>query len=479
MVNRAKDIKGSELRQATPRIRPANDTCRRLASDSERVTCKSSFAHLHLRFDRIKSNGNFSRESTRLIAMTVDRPILHALLAILLPALGTTAVGQPSLQGSSPLLENLVIVAPAKPGSGWDELARAMRRALRASGHVRQIEIRNTPGANGINGLLQFVTTYRGAGNALLVGGLTMVQAARADGATASLEKITPIAELTSEFEVIAVPAGSDLQSPEGLIKALGAKPRLLPHVTICELEQQGVAASLANWRGVFAPPDLNAEEKATLNDLVDQMVKTQAWKMELVRHHWTGVYVHGSAFAQLMTTGYAVRPYPAATPPIAATKRPTWLWASQIWLLRNFDVLASVILALTAFAVVIMFRQRIAWSRREAVLSQQIHIEKENAELKTAEAAELLRGLSDQIDRQFDRWDLTVAEHEVALLLLKGLRHKEIAAIRGTSERTVRQQAITIYKKAGIEGRTDLAAFFLEDLLAARGASSEFPARS
>jgi DNA-binding NarL/FixJ family response regulator len=49
---------------------------------------------------------------------------------------------------------------------------------------------------------------------------------------------------------------------------------------------------------------------------------------------------------------------------------------------------------------------------------------------------------------------------------MLKGLRHKEIAKIRHTSERTVRQQALAIYRKAGLEGRTDLAAYFLEDLL-------------
>ena len=54
----------------------------------------------------------------------------------------------------------------------------------------------------------------------------------------------------------------------------------------------------------------------------------------------------------------------------------------------------------------------------------------------------------------------------EVALLLLKGLSHKEIAEVRGVAETTVRQQARALYKKAGLGGRNDLAAFFLEDLL-------------
>ena len=69
-------------------------------------------------------------------------------------------------------------------------------------------------------------------------------------------------------------------------------------------------------------------------------------------------------------------------------------------------------------------------------------------------------------IDQQLERWGLTAAEKEVALLLLKGLSHKEIATARDVAESTVRQQARALYRKAGLGGRHDLAAFFLEDLL-------------
>lgn len=80
-------------------------------------------------------------------------------------------------------------------------------------------------------------------------------------------------------------------------------------------------------------------------------------------------------------------------------------------------------------------------------------------------EAESLLRGLGASIDRQFERWHLSAAEKEVALLLLKGLSHKEIARVRGIADATARQQATAVYRKAGLEGRNDLAAFFLEDL--------------
>jgi len=61
-----------------------------------------------------------------------------------------------------------------------------------------------------------------------------------------------------------------------------------------------------------------------------------------------------------------------------------------------------------------------------------------------------------------------------VALMLLKGLSHKEIAAQRGTSEGTVRQQALSIYRKTGLSGRSTLAAFFLEGLALPRRSDSQ-----
>lgn len=70
------------------------------------------------------------------------------------------------------------------------------------------------------------------------------------------------------------------------------------------------------------------------------------------------------------------------------------------------------------------------------------------------------------QIDQQFGLWELSHSEKDVALLLIKGLSMKEIAEIRETQEKTVRQQATVIYRKAGLSGRQELSAFFLEDIL-------------
>lgn len=82
------------------------------------------------------------------------------------------------------------------------------------------------------------------------------------------------------------------------------------------------------------------------------------------------------------------------------------------------------------------------------------------------AETHKFIEGLSKSIDIQLSKWNLSHAEKEVALLLLKGLSLKEIADIRNTTEKTARVQSISIYSKSGLAGRSELAAFFLEDLL-------------
>ncbi|MCB9025464.1 MAG: hypothetical protein H6625_04030 [Bdellovibrionaceae bacterium] len=97
--------------------------------------------------------------------------------------------------------------------------------------------------------------------------------------------------------------------------------------------------------------------------------------------------------------------------------------------------------------------------------LRENIKFKREADEWKK-EAQKYIEGLSKSIDLQLSKWSLSQAEKEVALLLLKGLSLKEIAEIRNTSEKTARVQSVSIYAKSGLAGRSELAAFFLEDLL-------------
>jgi DNA-binding NarL/FixJ family response regulator len=87
-----------------------------------------------------------------------------------------------------------------------------------------------------------------------------------------------------------------------------------------------------------------------------------------------------------------------------------------------------------------------------------------------TEEMRNARRRYSETIHRQFEDWGLTHSEQQVAMLLLKGLSFKEIAVVRDTREKTVRQQASSIYGKSALDGRHAFSAWFLEDFLAAGG---------
>ena len=99
--------------------------------------------------------------------------------------------------------------------------------------------------------------------------------------------------------------------------------------------------------------------------------------------------------------------------------------------------------------------------------LNDEIYDVKTTLGQQQVQVAKLMGELSSIIHHQFDIWKLSEAEKEVALLLLKGLSLEEIAQLRGRSEKTARQQASSIYNKAGgLSGRHALSAYFFEDLL-------------
>jgi DNA-binding CsgD family transcriptional regulator len=110
--------------------------------------------------------------------------------------------------------------------------------------------------------------------------------------------------------------------------------------------------------------------------------------------------------------------------------------------------------------------KEKIVAQRERSALSLRLSDAQADAQAWRSEAKEILAGLSTAIDRQFGSWKLTPAEREVGMLLLKGLSMKEVAQVRSVSERTAREQARAVYRKGGLAGRAELAAFFLEDLL-------------
>ena len=123
-------------------------------------------------------------------------------------------------------------------------------------------------------------------------------------------------------------------------------------------------------------------------------------------------------------------------------------------------------IVLLSGVPVLLVYRTFLVYKNQQALI-RDLDAARIQGRQWRDETRALLKGLGEAIDRQFLTWNLTEAERDVGLFILKGLSLKEIAAVRVTSERTIRAQARSLYAKAGLSGRAALSAFFLEDLLA------------
>lgn len=145
-------------------------------------------------------------------------------------------------------------------------------------------------------------------------------------------------------------------------------------------------------------------------------------------------------------------------------------LWMDAPETLWSFHVLFEAALVLYSLGLSFyLVRRWLEASRSLRRTEERLEARQAERDAWRRRARSLLRGLGEQIDRQFEEWELTPSEKEVALLLVKGYSHKKIAAMTDRSERTARQHAGSVYSKAGLSGRHELAAFFLEDLMLPR----------
>ncbi|HYC35518.1 MAG TPA: tripartite tricarboxylate transporter substrate binding protein [Usitatibacter sp.] len=104
-------------------------------------------------------------------------------------------------------VDSVKMMIPANPGGGWDSTGRELGKAMIASGAVKNVQYDNKGGAAGTIGLAQFVNSSKGDPGALLMGGMVMVGGIIQNKSAVNLSQVTPVARLTSEWEVIVVPA--------------------------------------------------------------------------------------------------------------------------------------------------------------------------------------------------------------------------------------------------------------------------------
>ena len=133
-------------------------------------------------------------------------------------------------------------------------------------------------------------------------------------------------------------------------------------------------------------------------------------------------------------------------------------------------DALATALIVASATGVSLLAGSLQREREERRTLVHDLEIARVEGQAWRESAQRHLAGLGEEIEKQFEKWQLTPAESEVGLLMLKGFSHRELASLRGTTEATVRHQAQAIYLKSGLPGRSAFCAYFLEDLLPAKG---------
>jgi putative tricarboxylic transport membrane protein len=120
---------------------------------------------------------------------------------------------------------NIKMMIPANPGGGWDTTGRALGKALQDSGVASSVTYENKGGAAGIIGLAQYANATKGDGNSLMVMGAVMLGGIITGKPPVSLDKVTPIARLTSEYNVFVVPANSPLKTMKDVVEQMKKDP--------------------------------------------------------------------------------------------------------------------------------------------------------------------------------------------------------------------------------------------------------------
>ncbi|HUP30027.1 MAG TPA: tripartite tricarboxylate transporter substrate-binding protein [Usitatibacter sp.] len=136
------------------------------------------------------------------------------------------AVAAATLVLAAPVLaiDSVKMLIPANPGGGWDTTGRELGKALTASGAVKNVQYDNKGGAAGAIGIAQFVNSAKGDPNAMMMGGMVMVGGLIQNKSAVTIDQVTPIARLTSEYEVIVVPASGPKTLKE-LLEKFKANP--------------------------------------------------------------------------------------------------------------------------------------------------------------------------------------------------------------------------------------------------------------
>jgi putative tricarboxylic transport membrane protein len=165
-----------------------------------------------------------ARTRSRTGARRPRRAALTATAAALALVAGCSGGAGGSGPAGADAITRLQVMAPADPGGGWDQTARALGAAAEEAGLARSVQVTNVGGAGGTVGLAQLATER--SEEYLMVMGLVMVGAIETNGSQATLADTTPIARLTAEDEIVVVPTASPYRTIDDLVADMAARGR-------------------------------------------------------------------------------------------------------------------------------------------------------------------------------------------------------------------------------------------------------------
>ena len=240
----------------------------------------------------------------------------------------------------------------------------------RPVGAADQVEYENIGGKGGTIGLAKYAEKYGSDANTLLMGGMVMVGRRGPAKPAVDMGHIQPLARLTSDYLIAAVPAASSIKTGKDLANAMRtdlaalpvaggsagawttstpacwpARPRPSPRrwcTALCQrargggfaaqrrrsrgpvglqriqrraglgqaagrgrigpaqclwhprLQDQGIDAVMANWRGVFTGKDVSPARTAELLAAVEQATHHESWLQTLKQNRWEASWLSG-----------------------------------------------------------------------------------------------------------------------------------------------------------------------------------------
>ena len=123
-------------------------------------------------------------------------------------------------------------------------------------------------------------------------------------------------------------------------------------------------------------------------------------------------------------------------------------------------------LIIVAASGTTLFFSRMLADHKEKATLREELAFAHAEGQAWRAKAQRQMKNIDEAIREQFAEWELSPAEVDVAMFMLKGFSHKEISEFRNVSESTIRQQGAVIYAKSNLKSRQAFCAFFMEDLL-------------